>query len=105
MVDTYVLESERSVLKHKIALSEALGRLTSNSDFVTVFEMHYFSERVSKLVQALGKDAQQDAEIIQALKEIGGLYRHLDQIHKEGAMAKDSLKELDAIPLSEYDYD
>lgn len=105
MVSTNTLEQERYALKRKIELSDALDRLKNNADFVTVFEMHYFKEYVSKLVLELGKHTEHDSEIIQTLKQIGGLQQHLNTINQEGAMAKESLKEMDAIPLSEYDYD
>lgn len=105
MVSTNTLEQERHALKRKIQLSDALDRLKHNTDFVTVFEMHYFKECVSKLVLELGNSAENEDAIIQSLKHIGGLQQHLNTINQEGAMAKESLKELDAIPLSEYDYD
>lgn len=95
------LTQEKAELQYKVRLADALSRLKTNTDFVTVFEMAYFKDHVLGLVRLLGKSDVTDPQIIQALKEVGGVQRYFEKINNDGAMAKESLKELEAIPLSE----
>lgn len=96
---------ERAELLKQVQLAEAVKRLKSNADFVTVFEMNYFTQQAVSHVRLLGMDTEQEQNIIQTLKHIGGVQRYLDTLLEQGAMAKDSILELDAIPLSEYEHD
>ncbi|MFB6349638.1 hypothetical protein ACFBZI_09410 [Moraxella sp. ZJ142] len=104
MIDTQVLEQEKNAVYRKIQLSEALERLMVNPDFVVVFKMYYFKNYVLDMVNQLsGVVNTPDSQILhQRLVMVSQLQAELDNLLTQGAMAKEQLQELNAIPLDEY---
>ncbi|MFC0819776.1 hypothetical protein [Moraxella marmotae] len=104
MIDTQVLEQEKNAVYRKIQLSEALERLMVNPDFVVVFKMYYFKDYVLDMVNQLSGVANTpDSQTLhQRLVMVSQLQAELDNLLTQGAMAKEQLQELNAIPLDEY---
>lgn len=84
----------------------ALNRLYSNPDFVTVFKNYYCHSLVLELVSNLAKYDEESIEYketVKSLNVISAFEQFLDDIKTNGAMAIQSLNDLNAIPLSEID--
>lgn len=103
---TYDIAEEKLALQRKIQRCDALYRLEQNPDFVTLFKMDYFRDEALQAVHELATykaGSQEYTALLAKLQTISDVQHHLEQIKHLGAMAKEELKELNAIPLnSEY---
>lgn len=102
------VQKDQKLYKHQKDLYLALNRLYSNPDFMLVFKDYYLNEYVLSLVKELSRypsDTIEHKETLQELSVISGFQKFLDNVQTNGAMAIQSLNELNAIPLSEIDYE
>lgn len=106
MIDTKVLADEKRLLQSKIDLLQAMNRLELNPDFVQVFKIQYCNKQMQELVSSLAHlkmGCDEHTKAVQALQAVSSLMGYMEKIKQDGAMAQQSLSELNAIPLSEYD--
>lgn len=106
MIDTLGLMQDKQALQRKIELSEAMYRLEQHPDFVSIFKMHYFTNEALQAVRGLATHevgSEGHTALLRKLQTISDVHHHLEQTKQHGAMAKEELNELNAIPLeSEY---
>lgn len=106
MIDTLSLIQDKQALQRKIELSEAVYRLEQHPDFVSIFKMQYFTNEALQAVRDLATcEAGSDdhTALLRKLQSLSDVQHYLDNLKQHGAMAKEELKELNAIPLeSEY---
>lgn len=108
MITQTAITTEADALTQEINLAIATKRLMANPDFVTVFKMYYFDQYVQAQVAKMAEypvDSPEHQNIVLALRQVSALQNHLQTILSNGAMAQQSLDELNAIPLSEYDHE
>lgn len=89
-------------------LAESLKRLYSNPDFKEVFENYYCNAYAISLVNGLAlysEDTIKHKETLKELNAISNFKKFLNKTIEQGAMAIESLKELEVIPESEIEYE
>ena len=100
------IKNDKIKNKNKKDLYLSLTKFYSNPDFIKVFKTYYCSEYVLELVKDLSTytdDTIEHKEILFELSVISSFQKFLNIIQTNGAMALQSLNDLNAIPLSEID--
>lgn len=100
------IKNDEIKYNHQKDLYLSLNKLYSNPDFIKVFKTYYCNEYVLELVKDLSTYTEgtiEHKEILFELSVISSFQKFLDTIQTNGAMAIQSLNDLNAIPLSEID--
>lgn len=100
------IKNDEIKYNHQKDLYLSLNKLYSNPDFIKVFKTYYCNEYVLELVKDLStctEGTTEHKEILFELSVISSFQKFLDTIQTNGAMAIQSLNDLNAIPLSEID--
>ena len=100
------IKNDEIKYNHQKDLYLSLNKLYSNPDFIKVFKTYYCSEYVLELVKGLSTytdDTIEHKEILFELSVISSFQKFLNILQTNGAMAIQSLNDLNAIPLSEID--
>ena len=100
------IKNDEIKYNHQKDLYLSLNKLYSNPDFIKVFKTYYCNEYVLELVKDLSTCTEgtiEHKEILFELSVISSFQKFLDTIQTNGAMAIQSLNDLNAIPLSEID--
>lgn len=108
MISYNDIKQDKELLELNIKLYDSLKKLSLNTDFILVFKEYYCKDYVLQLVSKLNEHSEDTTEyrdIVRQLSAISSFQNFISNVITNGAMARQALSELLAIPESEIIYD
>ena len=106
MVSVAEVSRQIAVAEDKVKLADAVSRLKTNRDFITVFSNHIFKDKILDLVNEIHmypSDSVEHTGTVKQLEAISTIQSYLDELIDKGQSAQREISSAMSIPDSELD--